>query len=417
MGYLWRKGEQWLLVLLMVFIPSNLFLKFFENTAYVSGLQIDYLIPKLYLADILAGSFVLLWYWNRRQRFSLKQVRQSVQSWIKTNSVLATGLLTLCVLQLFSAAPLSSLWYLAHIWLAVAVFAAAQHTQLSQKTVLLGLTLGLSLQTHIAILQWLLQSAVFPYHVLGETNLNIYSGIAQAVWNGVEYIAPYGTTPHPNILAGITTIYSIFLAHLLNSQKWRTYLVFIFPIVLIILTQSVSAALCLGIYLIMTQSKLPQQLSVQKLISILMIGITAFTVGLQLLNSVYPDQTSLNRRTYLNQASLEILSDHLLTGTGLNAITTLIEEYTYDEEPARFAQPIHNVPLLLITELGVVGTGLLGYSMRNRVNRKKDVSKRLYLSILALTPLLALDHYLVSYTPFFFLYAIGVSRLCLGQEE
>src|SRR5690606_28662361 len=50
-----------LLALWIFTIPTNLFWKMLPNFGFVGGLQIDYLIPKLYLSDLVSIGLICVW--------------------------------------------------------------------------------------------------------------------------------------------------------------------------------------------------------------------------------------------------------------------------------------------------------------------------------------------------------------------
>lgn len=76
----------------------------------------------------------------------------------------------------------------------------------SIKNIILTLQLSMMLQLAIAWYQWLYQKTLFGYWFLGEPILTNRPGISRVIQNGEEYILPYGTTAHPNILGGLAAI-------------------------------------------------------------------------------------------------------------------------------------------------------------------------------------------------------------------
>ena len=56
-----KKFYPWLIAFLIFFIPTNLFFKFTIPTAYVDGLLVDYLLPKIYASDLIILSMLAMW--------------------------------------------------------------------------------------------------------------------------------------------------------------------------------------------------------------------------------------------------------------------------------------------------------------------------------------------------------------------
>ena len=110
---------------------------------------------------------------------------------------------------------------------------------------------ALIFQSILAIGQWFNQGSLLGYWFLGETTLTYTANIAKtSVWpfEGLR-ILPYGTTPHPNVLAGWALVSLLILLRLRKvsspARSPYSYLPLIFTTILVSLTQSRSAALVL----------------------------------------------------------------------------------------------------------------------------------------------------------------------------
>jgi len=256
-------------------------------------------------------------------------------------------------------------------------------------------------QSIVGLFQFFNQTPVFGYLFLGETNLNRQTGLAKQIINGVEKILPYGTTSHPNILGGFLSISIIVLVGLLTikqikKKKYHQQPFFYGPIGLAIvtlgLTFSFSAWLTflIGICLIFFKFT-NKKAFILSIIIIILSPIAIYTL------SQYSHNPSISRRNYLNQSAVNMFNNHILWGVGLNNFTTQVEEYSPTREVVRFTQPSHNIFLLLISETGLIGLSLLTLIV---IKSKKLFIKNPQWSkyLLLFTPMLVLDHYLITNT-------------------
>src|SRR5258708_11793391 len=123
----------WLTALLILFIPSNLFLKFAVPSAYVNGLLVDYLLPKFYLSDIVIFVIFGLWLF---QFFAKK--KSSVQIKYSKSIIFLTALVVLFIGRQFSSfKPLAAFWFAAKLleMLLLGYFYITHSTLLKQKLI------------------------------------------------------------------------------------------------------------------------------------------------------------------------------------------------------------------------------------------------------------------------------------------
>src|SRR5260221_404184 len=94
---------QCLIASLIFLIPSNLFLKFLVDSAYVNGLLVDYLLPKLYVSDLPILLMLGIWLFElvkKRAKFSAKFLP------------LILLLAMFGALQFLTAKPFAAIWFL-----------------------------------------------------------------------------------------------------------------------------------------------------------------------------------------------------------------------------------------------------------------------------------------------------------------
>jgi O-antigen ligase len=501
-----------LLTLLAIFIfliPSNLFFKFAENLAdsYVQGLQVDYLLPKLYIQDLIMLSWLLVYWVYLGGWFLFCRTPQAPQTWKQSlknllNNVklklgkrfalspaiwLTVGLCFILIIkQFFTARPSASLWFSLRLILLL-LFTTSVTTWLQQliprpdnatgvnpryrqikKIVVGALLASLIFQTGLAWYQFSQQASLAGYWLLGEPNLEQALSISTGSFGGRELILPYGTTAHPNLLAGWAVINWWLLLVLLKpaallkleikkqglpTTLWSLLISLATTCLLsiLLLTQSISACLAasLGLTLFVLRwlwtswtnaeaKDAPKKWwpallkPILLLLAALIVVLTPLLIKTvnQRLNARHQHHQAINnhartsnrassglrtpsitRRQRLNQAAWHMIEQYPWLGVGLNNFTVYLEKIDglsneLAREIVRFVQPAHHVILLWWAETGAVGMLLLMVSLawvvrpswrqRQRQTSIKFKQNLLSQSLLVLSPLLALDHYLLT---------------------
>jgi len=380
--------------LIFFLLPSNLALHWPQADSYISGHLIDYLIPRLYLTD-LPIVLVLILNWRKLRP-----------------SLIFLPIFIYLVLQTTFISPYSSsIWYVFKLLELVLflVFLRANYSPselLNLVTSPLG-AMGL-IQFMIGLYQYIMQSSLFGYIFLGEVSLGSVSGLAQSSLSGAQRILAYGTTPHPNVLAGFILVVWLLinLKSINNPNRRYQYYPNIFYTGLlvgtILITESVTV---LVITLLMSAWFYCRK----HIIGNLLIGSLLMICLLSSLVTIMPstiehyhsrdnsDFRSLTVRYRLNQYAISLFSKNPLFGHGLNRFPALLIEHNL-LTTAPFIQPAHQIYLLLLTELGFAGicilvTCSLVYYRRASV---LSVKKRLIGASMVLVSMLLIglfDHY------------------------
>ena len=427
----WKTAQLALFAVLVFVWPSNLFLKFAEPTAYVHGLLVDYLLPKLYLSDLVIIGLLIAWIgeWRSKKKHVALKPQVSLVKFLIVSLVVLFSLTQLLV----SSRPLSTAWFL--VTLAEMFFLGSwirNHRQVLREQSVVYAMLAMSyVQSIIAILQFATQRSVFPSYLwLGETRLDHYAGVARSTFIHQELVLPYGTTSHPNILAGVLAVTIVIFLSLLkqknaNHSQLQNIAVIggcLLATLTILLTQSWSAvaALLIGssvIFFPNIYSRLSQKLLVVALIGMIIL-VPLFIAVAQPLH----DSQSLKRRAWLNQAAVRLWAQSPLAGIGVNTFTARVEEVAERTEVVRFVQPAHHVPLLLLSEVGITGMIILGSCVFLWMKLKKKtlrtlVSKEAVLVCIVFFPVLTLDHYLWTNQVGKLIVVISGAWLCFNFKE
>jgi len=431
--------------LLLFLLPTNLAKHFPLPSSYVSGILVDYLIPTLYLTDILIISLLVLWLidkFSSHQQLTLWPSRQLLKS------PLIIFLLLLLPSVIFS----TSLIPAAYKWLKfleLTLLVSWIKDNLDLKTHLTTITNWLSAsvicQSLLALAQWLKQSSLFGYWFFGEQPYTSATpGIDKITWfSGALKIPPLGTLPHPNVLAGfLVASLPLILYQLIKARQPKSIFLYFTSILLatltLFLTFSLSAWLALllitlpAIILTQTSSSLlssrHQQLSLvknlprfdhwQKIISthenpqtgiqlhdrglrsppvkLALIYLLSLIIILSLATklSFLAPESSFTRRSQLANIAKDIFKYRPLTGVGLNSFTPVMEQYGYVTATTRFLQPVHNIYLLVLAETGLLGLlGFLYLTISAIIKAFKNHRFNLLIPFLSLLFIGLFDHY------------------------
>lgn len=386
----------WSVALLIFTLPSNLFFVLNESIGYVNGLRIDYLMPKFFLTDLIIFVILFLGYFIKKKVIS----QLCIKFFSKRNTLLLLCIGLLIIVQVFSVKPLISFFSV----IKIIEFALLTLVLLINKELLnnfhiqISLVLSVISQVFIGSYQFLTQHSLTPFWITGESWLNnSIIGLARANFNGEERLLAYGTTPHPNILAGIVVLFSLLLLHNLKRRQVALQaLILIATVWILFITQSWSAAfaLVIGLGALFLQPFILRYFGQNVQTTLPTIGIIVFIFPLFLgIVSATWQSPSIVRRNSLNLASLSMITTDPLTGVGLGNFTADLEDYSPSKELVRFIQPVHNVGWLFLTETGVLGVIILWLIIRKVPPQGHNPL------LFALLPLMVLDHYLVTIQP------------------
>lgn len=287
-------------------------------------------------------------------------------------------------------------------------------------TVLKLLTISLILPAIVSPIQFFLQQSI-GLSFLGEPTLNSQlPGVAKIDLPSGKLLRSYGTLAHPNLLGGLLSFGILASSYVFQKTKKKRYLLFLLILLFgLIFTFSRSAFLALilsllAYYLVQkrTSSLIFRQLNF-KLLTIILGGLLIlgiiFPISTQILQSRLPDftQTEIQTRLIQYQNSIKIISQNPL-GVGITQSIPYLQNVSSQKFAPWDYQPIHNLWLLITTELGIPGL-LLSLTLlfiiyqqmkkqrRQFINPKTLRINHFNLSLLILLFILSLfDHYLLT---------------------
>lgn len=345
--------------LFLFLLPTQLGKHFFMDFSYINGVRIDYLAPALYVTDLLLILLVAL-YW----RLILKALRQHR----KTIVVVICFIIAQMLDAKYPFVVLYTSLKLFEVWLAFVLFSSLK---LPKRSLFTAFIAGACVQLLIASVQLKTGASIQGvFYYLGERLFTLSSpGIAKASLMGEQFLRPYGTFSHPNSLGGF---YALLFAWTLSLRP-KTHSLRILRLIL--------GALC-GMLILISFSK-------AAIISTAAVGVwyvwqnrhkltcLPCTVGRLLIGAslagiflmAHGDSFSTEKRLFLIQQGIDIIKHHPLLGTGLGH--HLYAQAPYPTPyPYFFLQPVHNIFIVLIMQVGLPAGGwilwkFLQWGLRN----------------------------------------------------
>jgi len=354
-----------LLFLFFAFLPCGYSKHWLINESLVGGVLVDYLMPDIWLIDIIAFLIIIL-------NFEKKLIKKE---W--------PLILILFILAGFSQIPLVSMINLSRIVQALFLTKIIFNNKNDFKNLLLsGLGLAIGYTFLIALLQVLAQKNVFGWWFLGEPIFTKGGGgVKQVQIFNLSFVLPLGTLPHSNILGAFGLLgFYVFLKNLKTS--WQKICL---GLSLILVFASLSSVAYLGLLaIVLFNGKIINKLGKRRLIVILLL-LTLFIIK----------PSSFYRRWQLTIISLKMFLKHPLFGVGLGTFVKSLAGLWQDEIRFRFLQPVHNVFLLLLSETGLIGFFCFGKILKDLLVKafRRD---RLVLVLFLLFALF--DHFLLTAT-------------------
>ncbi len=410
-----RKNFNLLWVFLFVlFLPTQLGKHFFLPFSFLSGVRSDYLAPTIYFTDILALLLLLNNYPIVKDVF-ISLLRQ--HRWLFMSFVLFV------IVNIITALipPLAIYrWLRVLEW--IVVFVIFNRVRFPPVLVMAGLFGGILIQVALVVLQLVNQHSVGGIlYWLGERPLNLsMPNIAKISLNGKELLRPYGTFSHPNSLAGFYLLIYVWI--LTKRNKYAGFpLSVLGPMLTALLVFFSFSKVAIGAFLLINTlywgliftrrsssttgcyfCALPK-IAIPILLSLVFLAAQS-------------DPLTLQKRLLLAKNSLMVFLQSPWMGTGLgnylraqNQLSNRLFDYSQ--------QPVHNIFLLLLTELGIIGIGLtvwVGKIIKPLLTKRPITSMGWILLPVFITGFF--DHYWITLQQNWLLTA-GIFGLTLSSKE
>ncbi|MBW6441716.1 O-antigen ligase family protein [Patescibacteria group bacterium] len=348
-----------LFYLLVFLIPVNLGKHFELIESYVWGILTDYLIPTIYVQDILIILIVIFWILGgglkkiSKNNFKILERKELQISSLLIFSILLSTFTSARFIPSIYAWVRIFLYFLLFIYILVEIPVEDHFFR-----ILNTLAISVIFLSVLGIAQYLNRGSVFNnYLVLGEQPYSEATfDVTRKMFLGKTVIPSYGLFRHPNIFAGFLTLTLVWLFTFIKKSKLYS-ISFILGIISLAFTFSYISwiVFIFGVFLHLYLSKNPKYIKNKKR------NITVAVYLVCALISIIPifkflskiDDPSILRRYNFSRASYRMIKDHFLFGVGFNNSTIFMDEYNYETRDIRFTQPVHNIFLLIFSETGI----------------------------------------------------------------
>ncbi len=316
----------------------------------------------------------------------------------------------------FSKFYFVSLFAIGHLLIAGMIFLRMGESRINRDVVLSAFILGLVFPCLLGFYQYT-QGFSPAYAWLGLAEKQVETpGVAVVATNSFRVMRAYGTFLHPNIFGGylVTALFSLFF--LAQSNASRTWMWITIPLTVLFsstlfLTFSRSAwlAFLFASLVLFIGSRVYKQTISKRVI---FLGCVCFSTLIlfsvvfhaqffaRFDPSLHVEAISVSERTGQYQNFFEAFKQHPLVGSGFGTSVFHLESMI-KHQPVWWYQPIHNVFLLILLELGIVGFMAFGYFVKQVFSiiwqKRKTIEGIFSITLLiSLCSMAFFDHYLFS---------------------
>lgn len=397
--------ERFFFYLFILFLPTQFGKHFWPSFSLIMGQRIDYLSLTVSITDLLVIVLLLC---------SLLRKEIHVHRYFLFVVLFFSLTITL------SQSPFAGwYWLLKFLEMSFVGWYITKHK--AERSLWAVMAIALLLESSLAIAQYIHQGSIGGiFYFLGERTFTSNTpGIANASLNGQLVLRPYGTFPHPNVLAGFLVIGMIlmvgfFQSRLKHSREmvWSSHLLVLTTVTIgtiaLLLTLSrvaISTWLVAGIIFLVSQNIFVSKIKVF-LSSIFFLGLgfllLVFSPSLvSRFSEISFTEETVVVREILMFASLKMIETHSLFGVGPNNFLPSLPLFATNYS---LIQPVHNIYLLWVSETGIGGGCIAGIFLlslfRKMLQHMKDSANhhiRLFVVAFCCTLFIGLfDHYFLT---------------------
>ncbi len=384
-------------------MPTQLAYHFWPNWSHIWGIRVDYLSPTVYLTDILV--ILLITAWLISSFLNKKRTTKSYKS-IKPKVFLAIPLLLLVILNIyFSAFPQASLikWAKILLFVLLGLYIVTNKQFEFKSWFIKPLSISVIFFVLVGLTQFLTGHTVGGFmYLLGERSFSITTtGVALINLLGRQYLRAYSTFSHPNSFSGYLIVSLAFLVFSVNKKDKNSRLIYtaiVAAIVGIIITFSkgVLAAVVVVAFIyyitVLTKGSL-RKFSLALLYLSIFISMLVSVVSENILINEVKLSEGVEKRLELNHIAGNLIAKRPLLGTGLNNFIYEIPEQSLVTSVFWWLQPVHNIFLLIFSEVGIVGLLALFYLLYAVIKKTRTRNIAAILSVVAILITGMFDHY------------------------
>lgn len=385
-------------------LPTQLAYHFWPQYAFVFGIRVDFLAPRIYLTDVLFSVWFFSWFIEKVLLF--KRTRLVWKRFLRRAPLFIFLVLFVVLNTFYSKNPEIAFmqWIKVGELFLLAVLVTQEDGFEVKKVFISPLSFSLIIFSSIGLFQFLFQKTLGgPLYFLGERSFSSQTpGIALFDFFGQQRLRAYSTFSHPNsfagfLLAGGLTVLA-FPSFVRNH--WRLAALIVFTAAALILSFSRSAWSSLFVigFLFLTILNPKGKIKNKTLLLVALIVVASFLLaafGERMVNVGFSKQTNVSERLFLAKTSGVIASKNPAFGVGLNNFIPTLSGFKGQSSVVWQLQPVHNIFLLLFSETGLLGLLLFLFLIKKTVEAVdvEQKSRSLILPLLAIIITGFFDHY------------------------
>jgi hypothetical protein len=340
------------------FLPTQLAKHFWPDFAFVNGVRIDYLALKLYFTDILAtlmiAANIKIIYLFIKQQFCKFYPRYKNIFFILI--LLIMGNVVLAISPTVAFFKLTKVLQLLLLSLTIYLIFDEKLQEIFYKAV----ALSTIFQCYLVILQLYFKKSIDGiFYYFGERFMNLATpNIAKASLNGVEFLRPYGTFSHPNSMGGFFLLLYGFLIFM-EKKSYKKIKYFTLAVLSILILCSFSKVV-IGTFFLVNILYFITKKKNNRCILCNISKIFIFFILAIIFMSAQGDILTIEKRIWLAESAVKVIADNPIFGTGIGNYLLAQSQFAVPY-PHHFLQPVHNIFLLILAELGFSLVVLLIY--------------------------------------------------------